>query len=598
AVIVPPDAEPPPLGSRFPWEIQNTPGIHLQAHLKDVAFGSGNALNASLNFQAYSPLLNQWLIDHPGFDPVTGFSGGLAVTGSPKLLTIAALKLPRVDEILLTARGLGVTIPTASAALTNLMGASLPIPAEIHDQFADKFSLESAALFISAGDGASQPFKVEQIAVKLAFGRTVKVAGSAAGTLGFLADPFVGRAIGANVGPFAIDAAHNVLSITVDTTAVADIALPVGGTVTADQIVSALSGSPEFRAVAIAENIGEGVAIASGHEMTPQGWPFHAAATLTDLSVAVLNPFDDDARSIQSRIDGVFALTLGQGHFDLDIGLDIATRLGNGSGAGETTVEIHGEQRGTASVSLSELFHSQAIDGFGTDVSGFTPPQINLTELKFSVSPKTGAYAFSFAIEAGGSWQLGTDANGSSSSNADDHVSTVHFAIARTSGEPAQWQLQAESGNGVAIGALFQNLTNPALPAPLHDVLVKSFSISSTADEEGHTNGFKTECKGEIEIGDPPQTGTDPQPGPLEITVEFDHQSNPASNTFKAGIVLEGMAFDVILNKAQATTGDDSKPPAPVETSDSDTTSFELSNILSRVLPFEDASGLPDLKIS
>ena len=150
----------------------------------------------------------------------------------------------------------------------------------------------------------------------------------------------------------------------------------------------------------------------------------------------------------------------------------------------------------------------------------------------------------------------------------------------------------------MAIGALFQNLTNPALPAPLHDVLVKSFSISSTADEQGHTNGFKTECKGEIEIGDPPQTGTDPQPGPLEITVEFDHQSNPASNTFKAGIVLEGMAFDVILNKAQATAGDDSKPPAPVETSDSDTTSFELSNILSRVLPFEDASGLPDLKIS
>jgi hypothetical protein len=115
--IVRPGAQSDTLSDKFPWETPTISGLHLEAPVATGAL-AGTSFVTALVFHAYSPLLTT----RAGVESAVGFSGTLTIPDAPGTLSIGALKVPGVDQILLNARGPAVTIGLG-APLTALLGA-------------------------------------------------------------------------------------------------------------------------------------------------------------------------------------------------------------------------------------------------------------------------------------------------------------------------------------------------------------------------------------------------------------------------------------------------------------------------------------------
>ena len=130
AITLPSAADPAQReAGTFPWDVAAVSGINLRASFNSPLNLSTNLRLDRVFLHAYSPISNDWLATHPGFDGAMGFSSALNLPGAGVTIGLAARKLPGVEDLLLAGKldvdnSAGNALDRFKGGLSDLFGNS------------------------------------------------------------------------------------------------------------------------------------------------------------------------------------------------------------------------------------------------------------------------------------------------------------------------------------------------------------------------------------------------------------------------------------------------------------------------------------------
>ncbi len=146
---------PPREPFKFPWEDrENVPGLHLAVELTSVELGE-NTFD-SFKLRTYSPIAKDWLEENSTQQPLTCFTGGLAISSAKDIsIELVAEYQPGSNDLYLAGIGQGLSIANL-ADMLHISGSSdseSVLPSDLQKLVSglSKIELQSLGLGLSLG---------------------------------------------------------------------------------------------------------------------------------------------------------------------------------------------------------------------------------------------------------------------------------------------------------------------------------------------------------------------------------------------------------------------------------------------------------------